>query len=166
MGHEPQLIPDYTLLLQLGLFFASYFVLKALIFNPYLSLLEERKAKTTGLREQADRDKERALKLQAEYEKFLKAERKKQAAWSENEHQHVNEEERAIIQKARDAVGEELQVIRTRIQSDLERARKDLFPLISEYSSQIASKLVGYKVKVSGIPGGDYKSESEHTVLQ
>src|ERR1041385_6045342 len=103
MGHELNLVPDFTLFIQIGIFFAAYFVMNALIFKPYLGLLDAQKAKTSGLNEQSYRDKERAQKLQTDYEAFVKSERKKIATWSEDERRKVTDEERKIIQQARDA---------------------------------------------------------------
>ena len=162
MGHTPVLIPDWTLLLQMAIFFACYFVLRFLVFKPYLALLRARKAKTVGLREQAAGDRQRAEQLQEQYDAFIKAERKKLSTWTEEERKRVNDEERKIVQDARDAVGNELQTLRTKIQSDYDRARKELLPLISEYSSQIVSKLTGKKVTVSA--SYSPSSENEHTV--
>jgi F0F1-type ATP synthase membrane subunit b/b' len=167
MGHEPQLVPDITLLVQLGIFFATYFVLKTLVFKPYLELLNERKARTTGLKEQADRDRQQAEKLEVDYDTFIKAERKKVTAWTDDERKKISDEERGIVQAARDAVGKELEDLRVKIQTDTERARKELLPLVTEYSSQIASKLVGHKISV---PAGTElssktKAEENNTVL-
>lgn len=166
MGHEPVLIPDFTLIIQLAIFFASFFVMNSLIFKPYVALLNARREKTVGLKEKALADRDRALKLRNEHEAFMKAERKKIVEWTETERKKISEEDRRIVQQAREAVNEDLQVLRAKVNTDCEKARKELLPQVSEYSSQIASKLVGYKVNVSGTMDLGQHAETEHTVLQ
>ena len=129
-------------------------------------MLKARKEKTVGLKEKANADRERASKLKAEYEAFMKTERKKIVEWTETERKKVNEEDRQIVQLARDGVSEDLQVLRAKVKADCDKARKELLPQISEYSSQIASKLVGYKVNVSSSMDLGQHAETEHTVLQ
>jgi F0F1-type ATP synthase membrane subunit b/b' len=150
MEHEPVLIPNYTLFIQLGLFFATYFVLQFLVFKPYLALLKLRRQRTQGLKEEASQTQEKAQKLREDYEAFMKNERKRVQAWTEQEKKQVQDEERRVIAAARSAAGEELKTVRGRIQSESDKARQQLLPLVSEYSSQLVSKLLGRKVHISG----------------
>jgi len=150
MGHEPVLIPDYTLFIQLGIFFASYFVLRFLVFKPYLELLRVRRERTSGLKAHALQAREEAEKLKTTYEEFMRSERKRANAWADGERKKVLDEERDIVSTARDQAAQELQVIRANISSGREKARKQLLPLISEYSSQLVSKLIGRKVSLNG----------------
>jgi len=143
-----ELIPDFTMAIQTGIFFACWVVLHYLVFKPYLALLHARHAKTSGLRERAVADRERAEKLKVDYEQFMKAERKKVAGWTDNERRKVGEEERQIVQRARDEASKELQGLRARVTTEYEKARSELLPQVRDYSSHIASKLLGYKVNV------------------
>ncbi len=144
-----ELLPNMTFFIMLGLFFASYVMLKTFVFTPYLGLLEARRAKTSGLKERAFEEQERAQKLKEDYETFMKAERRKVATWMEEERKRVAEEERQVIQQARDKSNAELGKIRDSIHAETERAREELLPLVNEYSSHLASKVLGHKVKVS-----------------
>ena len=148
MGHEPSLAPDITLFVQMGIFFLSWLVLHQLVFKPYLALLELRHAKTTGLKEQAIADEEQALQIRARYESFMKEERKKISAIVDEEKGRVAEEEREIVQKVRTKSAEDLRTLRGQVQTEYDRARKELLPHVGEYSSHIASKLVGYRIEV------------------
>lgn len=147
MGDD--LLPNYTFFIELALFFVSYFMLKTFVFGPYFQLLEMRRAKTTGLKEKSILDRERAEKLKTDYEVFMKAERKKLNGWMDEERKKISDEERATVQAAREKVGAEMKIIRQSLKDETERARKELSPLVSEFSSQIASKLMGRNVKVS-----------------
>ena len=165
--HEPVLLPDVTLFIQLGIFFACYFVLKFLVFKPYLALLNHRREKTIGLREKAVAASERTEKLRADYETFMRAERKKVAGWTDEERKKVSDEERRIVQEARDQVATDLAALRTRVATEVERARRELMPSVAEFSSQIASKLVGHKVRISPTTAEAGKSPStEPTVTR
>lgn len=165
MGSQAVLIPNFTLFIQMGLFFISYALLHFLVFVPYLRLHDARRAKTSGLKEKALQEREKAEKLREEYDTFMKAERRKAAAWTDEEKKKVAEEERAIISQARDSVGEELKKAREATAQETERVRRDLAPQVVEYSSQIASKLLGRKVSVSASSAASAKrTNTESTV--
>jgi F-type H+-transporting ATPase subunit b len=142
------LLPDFTFLIQLAIFFASFAVLQVFVFKPYVSLIRAREEKTTGLREIAAKNLQRAEKLKTDYEQLMKAERTKLTAWSDEQRRMIADEERKIVQAARNEVGKELQGLRDTIKAETDRARADLSSHIPEYSSSIATKLVGYQVKV------------------
>lgn len=148
MHHELSLIPNWTLLIQLGLFLASFLVLHFLVFKPYQALLHARHEKTIGLKEKAEEAQQKALQYKEEYEIFMRAERKKIAAFADEERRKISEEERLIIQTSRDQVAGELGSLRQRVNQEKDQARKELTPLIPEYSSLIASKLTGQKIKI------------------
>jgi len=156
MENSPQLLPDFTLVYQLIIFFMSYFVMRELVFKPYLQLLRLRKEKTVGLREKALEAQARASKLRGDYETFIAAERKKVAGWTDEERRKTSEEEKGIIQEARTSVSQELDVLRKKIDREVETARKQLQPQVVEYSSNIATKLVGRKIDAS-----NFSRESE-----
>jgi F0F1-type ATP synthase membrane subunit b/b' len=149
MGSESELLPNATLFVQLGLFLICYFMLKTFVFGPYLRLLELRREKTSGLKEKAASDSIRAEKLKGDYDAFMKTERRKLSGWLDDERKKVSEEARSIIQGAREGVAVELKGRRAQIQKEAEEARKQLAPLVGEYSSLIATKVVGRKIKVS-----------------
>ncbi len=160
---ESELVPNFTFFIMLGLFFASYFMLSIFVFRPYLNLLEARRAKTSGLKERAIQERERADKLREDYETFMKAERKKVASWMDEERKKVAEEERGVIQKARNQVNDELKTLRDSIHVETERVRGELLPMVNEYSSQLASKVLGHKVKVSVTTAGHSNSSTAET---
>lgn len=149
MGHAPNLMPDYTLFIQVGLFFVSYVVLSVLVFKPYVKLLKLRESKTTGLREKSAEARVRAQKLQADYEAWMREERKKIAQWTDVERRKIADGERQLIQGARDIAARNLLAARKKTDDELAEARRALSPLAVEFSSSIASKLLGYKVKVT-----------------
>ena len=159
-----ELIPDFTFFIQIGIFLACYAVLNVFVFKPYLALLRAREAKTVGLREEAAKNVEKAESLKSQYDTFMKAERKKLASWTDEQRRHIGDEERKLLQRAREEVGAELQSLRSKLKTESERAREALVPLIPEYSSSIATKLVGYQVKVPASAVRDKSGEAEQVV--
>lgn len=147
--HTPVLIPDHTLWIQLALFLASYAVLKYLVFNPMMQLIELRRSKTTGLVDTSHAQKQKALELQNQYQTFMASERKKVTNWLETERKKVDDEARQTIQVARDQATKELQRQRLEIRTHVAAAHEKLMPLVAEFSGQIASKLLSRPVTVS-----------------
>lgn len=166
MGGE-NFLPDFTIVIQLGLFFVCYFFLKRFFFEPYRKLIELRHARTLGLKEKAVQAKQHADELKGQYETLMKAERRKLANWQDEERKKISDQERHELQAARAAVGEELKHLRANLSTEMEKARKELATSLPEYSSQIASKLVGKKVHVpsSAMESGSGKRPSAETTV-
>lgn len=143
-----ELIPNYTMFIQMGIFFACYLVLNQLVFKPYVALLHAREAKTSGLKEKSLQQREEAERLRLSYDEYMKTERKNINAVVEKEREKVADEERAILAKARAESNEELTKTRKTIEAQSAEARKQLHSMVNEYSSEIVSKLVGKTVKV------------------
>lgn len=152
MGHEPDLIPNFTLFIQLVIFLATFGVLRFFVFRPYLALLHRRQEKTEGLKARATAAWERSEKLRLEYEIFMREERKKLGAWMEEERNKIAEDERMVLQKARNSVEEELQALRKNIQAEISRAEQRFSDQVPEYASLVVSKLLGRKVATSLMP--------------
>lgn len=140
--------PDYTLFIQLGIFLACFVVLKFMVWDPYVKLIHLRHSKTAGLKEAAEKAKVDAQRLKTEYETFMKNERKRVTTWTEEERKKIQDQEKDIVSNARDEVAKHLDAVRKNIDADTAAARKELEPLVADFSSRIVSKLVGYNVTV------------------
>ncbi len=166
MGHGLLAPPDLQILgIQAVLFFVSFAALHFLVFKPYVQLLKLRQARTIGMRDKAAHARERSQKLQAEYDSHMREERKKVTAWSDGERRKIADAEREILQAARDQAGKDLQAARKKTEDELKEAQRALSPLAVEFSSAIASKLLGYKVKVPPKSADASKSTETETVL-
>ena len=149
--------------IELGIFFASYGVLNKVLFQPYLELVRARNAKSTDLKEKSAQQKVQAEKLQTEYDAFMKVQRKEAAHWLDEEKKKVADEERALIEEARNKVAKELAASRKAAEEQLDIAKKELLPLVGDYSSKIVAKLTGKKVTISSA-GVVAKKEIEETL--
>jgi len=163
--HEPVLVPDMTLFIQVGIFFATYFVLNALVFKPYLALLKARREQTVGLTETAEKDRLEAARLQAEYETFVKSERKKIAAWSDEERKKIGAEEQAKVHSARATATAKNDAARAALDAEQKKARRTLEASVQEFTSAIVSKMLGRKVQVTATasPRTPESQETVHT---
>jgi F-type H+-transporting ATPase subunit b len=148
MGHEPVLIPDQTMLIQLALFMASYYVLRFLVFKPYIALLQERREKTLGMKERAQSDQSAADLYKTQYEEFLRGEKKKISEYSEAERRKIAEEEKRIIDQARASASKQQQAVAAALSAEFEQSRSELKGRVPEFASQLASKILGRKVQV------------------
>lgn len=148
MGHGPVLIPDYTLFIQLGIFLATYLVLRTFVLKPYGELIELRHARTQGLKEKAEKERQEAERLREQFETFMAEERRKVAAWVDQERNKTAEEEKRILAQAREASGSDLDAVRARVRDEMEGARDALAPKIPEFASLMASRVLGYTVHV------------------
>jgi F0F1-type ATP synthase membrane subunit b/b' len=144
-------------------FFAAFGVLNRFVFGPYLQVVKARNARTTELKAKTAHQKEEADKLQSEYETFMRAQRKDVAHWLEEEKKKVADEERTIIEEARNKVATHLAATRKQADEQYDIARKELLPLVGEYSSKIVAKLTGKKVTISA-QGASANKEVEETL--
>lgn len=140
---------DKTILIQAGIFVACYGVLRSLVFGPYLKLLEARHARSTELKLGAEQRAADAEKLKEQYETLMFSERRKIQQWIDNERGKIADEERAVIQRARDSSAEMLRNFRLQLAQQTADVRKTLLPKAGEFASQLASVILGKKVVVS-----------------
>ena len=164
MGHEPVLVPDMTLFIQLAIFLASYFVLRSLLFRPYIELLHERREKTLGMKEKAQSDQASAEKHKAEYEEFMRVERKKIAEFTEAERRKIGDEEKKIIDAARAAAAKQQQAVSATLAAEYEKTRAELKGRVPEYASLLASKILGKKVQVGAASARSGRATEESVI--
>jgi F-type H+-transporting ATPase subunit b len=142
-------MPNSTAFIELGLFLLSFVILKFLVFDPYVKLIHLRESKTSGLKHEAERARLEAEKYRADYDEFLKGERKKLNQMVDEERRKIADEGRGVIQASRGKAVEKLETLRKQVDSDSALVRKELAPMVTEFSSKIASKLVGFSVNIS-----------------
>lgn len=164
MDHGPVLIPDSTIVIQIGLFFTAYGLMNHLVFKPYLSLLKIRRGRTSDLVKQAGKDRLRAQELTVSVDHALREERKKINQWLDDEKKKISEEERLILSKARQQASLELETARVKIGEEVAEARQKLAPMVQDYASQIATRLLGRKVTVTAVSGRSSSTSPEQRI--
>jgi F-type H+-transporting ATPase subunit b len=143
-GHGIVLEPDPYLLIPLIAFFALLVVpVNALVLKPLLRVLDEREARTAGMRTKAERLEQDAAAILLRYESAVRetreeAERARRALLTE-----VRSEVQREIGGARIAAEGQLERARGEIASSLESARGALRGQAQDLASQAASQVLG-----------------------
>ncbi len=145
----------------MGLFLAAYGLMNGLVFKPYLKLLAKRRSRTSDLVKLSEKARLRAAELQTIIDQSLKEERKKISAWLDEEKKKVSDQERTILAKARQEAGVEMETARLKIAEEVGEARVKLAPMVQDYASQIATRLLGRKVVVSAASSRATAHDSE-----
>jgi len=76
-------LPDYTIIIQFVIFLLTWMIIGRLLFKPIASLLEERRRKTGGARQEAERLLEKVEELSSEYQARIEKVKKEVSKESE-----------------------------------------------------------------------------------
>lgn len=146
--HGLVLYPDLTIIYQMLIFMAAYFVLSSLVFKPYLELLEARHARTDGLKQKAAEHAEQAIGFKEKYEAYVKTEKVQIAQWTETQRKQISSEEMEILGESRKQVAVQLDEIRSKTKQELLAAQNELFPLAPEIAASVSTKLLGKEIEI------------------
>lgn len=127
-----------TALIQLASFFVLWLGMKRLIWDPMLSALEEREARTAGARTEALRFQKDAGNQEAEYDSRLQKVRAELAAHQQAQRTGIDEQERSLLTEARTEAGNRLAEVRARLAKQATEERKAL----GEQAGRLAGDMV------------------------
>jgi F-type H+-transporting ATPase subunit b len=138
---------DLTFILQMVIFAALALVLKPLLFDPVLSLFQERERRTDGARAEARAMQEKAGELLRQYEKEL--ERVNRVAAEERDRARVETTklEAEILQKARAIANKIIEEGRDKVEEELHALRFDLGRQSERLAQDIATRVLGRAVR-------------------
>ncbi len=134
---------DASFGIQIASFFLLWLVLKQLLFDPMLRVLEERERRTLGNERAAQRLRAEAEALRAECDERLAAVRHELLEQSEETRKAARTEERRIIAQARAAAARHLAAARAEIAAQAEAARAALRADAQAIAAQMAEKVLG-----------------------
>jgi F-type H+-transporting ATPase subunit b len=137
---------DGSLLLQVGVFFLLYAMLKRWAFGPMLALFDARQAAIDGAKKEA-----RALEAEAEaklraFENEMKKVKVEVAAEREAIRQDAARLERELLAKARADADQVLADATAHMMSEAAQIREHIKTETPQLAAQIAGKLLGRKV--------------------
>jgi F-type H+-transporting ATPase subunit b len=132
-----------TILYQVALFVALYFVLKNLVFDPFLANLDARHQRTRGALEEAGKLRDEAARLQADYEQQMAAIRREAASARDEIRRQAETEEREIIERARLEAARSLVEARKKIAAEAQATRAALAADTARLSEEILASLLG-----------------------
>lgn len=136
---------DGQLLIQLALFFLTFFLLRRFVFGPMLALFDAREEAIDGAKRSA-----RDLETQAE-EKFksFEAEMKKVKVEASAERDRIRQDaqrlERELLAKSRTEADQTLAEASAKMTADAEKIRSEMKTTVPQLAGQIAEKLLGRK---------------------
>ena len=137
---------DISILYQVILFVILWLILKKVLFQPYLNLLDERERKTTGAQHDSAELEHEGARLRAQYEEKIAQAQSVAAVERERILQGAREEREKILVKARQEAGQTLSLRRQEIATALEAERRQAAAEAATIAAEIASKVLGRRV--------------------
>jgi len=145
---EDLLSVNKTVFIQIVIFIAAIFILNALVFKPFLELIDRRDRLTKGAIKEAKELEEKVKEIILEYEAKLNEAR---AQAQEERSKIVREGEAAaggIIAKTREETALILDEAKKKLESDTEAIKDKLKGDVQMLSREIASKVLGREAGV------------------
>lgn len=129
-------------------FFVAYMALSNLVFKPYMRAHEAREARTIGSEEQAAKMLSQAAEISGEYE--LKAKEVSAAVRAEYERGRgaALKESEALVAAARAEATHAIEGTRTKIATEVQKAKTILAGEIPSITGAIASKMAGKEISL------------------
>lgn len=134
---------DGTFAIQIVSFLILWVVLKRLLFDPMLDVLDERQKRTVGSHEAASHMHADVAAMRADYERHTRAAREKSLADLEESRKLTAAEERTVLGAARDQAAARIALARTDIGRQVDAARSTLRSEGAALAAQLAEKVVG-----------------------
>lgn len=141
-----QILPDLTLLIQIGLFLVFIWVMNRLLFRPALGVLEERDQQIAGSREKAAELEARVAEAIASYEARIRETRAEAERERVRLTQEAAQEEARIAAEGREQASQATEKIRAAIASETSIARRELEGQARGFAALIAERTLGRRV--------------------
>ena len=138
-----QLIPDYSLVLQILIFVVLWQILKRILFEPFQKVLKERERRTVGARAEAEQLRSTATGAREEYKLALRDARVRIAQESEATRKAAQEEQSKAVNEARAAAGAELTRLRATLSQQVDEARKTLAAQANTIAFEMLDRVTG-----------------------
>jgi F-type H+-transporting ATPase subunit b len=140
-----------TLFLQMAVFLVVYVVLNRVLFKPYFAAYTERRMRTVGQSEAAERYVNEARELQTQYSAKAKQINEQFKAIYDKTRNEANKEYDRLIQEARAGAKEIVDQARIKTQVGVQHAKEQIKSEIPIVSEMITAKLLGS----DKVPGKD-----------
>jgi F-type H+-transporting ATPase subunit b len=135
--------PDITFVIQIISFFVLWFGLKRLLFDPVLKVIDERKARTVGVREEAAHLRANATQSEAQFDREITHVRDELGRQADSARHATDAEERQIVATARGQASARLKEQRDQLRAQAESAASALAGESASLANLIVRKVVG-----------------------
>ena len=140
-------IPDYTLLIQMGLFLSLIFVLNILLYKPILSIIERRKKQLEESENEIKLFNESVEKRVSEYEEKLRQAKIKGSELKKEIIQEGVNQAKNIVDVVRNEIPVITREFQQKMDKEVEKAKLILDSHSKELSLEIARKVLGRPVQ-------------------
>jgi F-type H+-transporting ATPase subunit b len=140
-------IPDYTLLIQMGLFLSLMFALNLLLYKPILSIIERRKKQLEESENEIKLFNESVEKRVAEYEEKLRQAKIKGSELKKEIIQEGVNQAKNIVDVVRNEIPVLTRDFQQKMDKEVEKAKLILDSHSKELSLDIARKVLGRPVQ-------------------
>lgn len=146
-NERPLINVDVTLLLNLGVWFALFFFLRATLWKPMLALIDAREAGTVGAREDAARLDAEARTLRGSLDESMAAARASAASAREALRAEATRAEVELLGRAREEVNATVEEQRADIAAQRARLHGEVMALVPELAQGIAARALRREVR-------------------
>lgn len=137
---------DYSVVYQIILFLVLWLILRKILFQPYLQLLEERERKTTGAQHDSLELEHQGARLRAEYQEKIAQTKAASYASKEAILHRARGERETILTEAREEAMKLLEGTRRELESQMQKERQIAAVEASIIAKDMASKILGRKL--------------------
>jgi len=140
-------LPDITLLVQMGIFLGLVFVLNFLLYKPVLNIIDRRKKQLEELENEIKLFNDAVDKKSAEYEEKLKQAKASASEAKKEIVQEGNGQAQQIVDAVRNEIPSLVQEFQARMEKEVSAARQVLQSRSKSLSVDIATKVLGRSVR-------------------
>jgi F-type H+-transporting ATPase subunit b len=137
---------DNTIFIQGGLFLLLIFVLKPLLFDPWLAARDRRAQRIGGAHEEAALMREQADEKSVEYDARLRRAKDEAISLRSDRRKVAEAEEAKLVASARQEAAESLDATKARISADIEQARTELQGRVDSLAADVTKQVLGRAV--------------------
>jgi F-type H+-transporting ATPase subunit b len=138
-----ELLLDKTVLVQIVAFLVLWSVLKRLVFDPMMDVLDARNERTVAARAQAEQLRATAEAARHDYEQSLQRMRAQTAQEAAAARATAHEEAARALDETRAAAGRELQRMREAVAEQVESARRTLAAEADALAEEMVGRVIG-----------------------
>jgi len=135
--------PDWTFVFQILLFLALWTLLRRLLFEPNLEVLQNREERSAGALKEASLVKAEAEEIGEQYRTRLLETRTGARQQVDTVYREAEEQARVLIEAARADAASTMAGLRETLAQELVQARQSLTASVPAFSREIAAKLLG-----------------------
>lgn len=132
-----------TLFIQMGVFLVCFIVLKKVLFEPYFAAYRERKERTVGQAEAAERYINEARDLEQQFSSKAQQMNQQFRAIYDQSRAETMKEYDGVVQDARNKSRQWTEQARGQIKKEIQHAHEQLLPEIPAISQLVNAKLLG-----------------------